>query len=170
MVLRTGDGGWQWRSASTWPVPNTEYRELFLEATNAGVGHISTRAPSQEEVAEYSADVEDGDKAMPMAAFESAPLEQDVELVGHYRAMLWVSSTTSDADVCVALRIMDGEREIPYRTYDTVSAAPLTWDASKSPVERLFLSAVRQSAPGTHIDVRMLSSSFQEKWPRLMLR
>ncbi|KAL6698444.1 Alpha/Beta hydrolase protein [Trichoderma pleuroticola] len=145
MVLRTGDGGWQWRSASTWPVPNTEYRELFLEATNAGVGHISTRAPSQEEVAEYSAD-------------------QDVELVGHFRAMLWVSSTTSDADVFVALRVMDGEREIPYRTYDTVSAAPLTWDASNT-TERPWHPHRREDAqllvPGevAKIDVEIMPAT-----------
>ncbi|QYS93352.1 PepX_C domain-containing protein [Trichoderma simmonsii] len=131
MVLRTGDGGWQWRTASTWPVPNTEYRELFLGATNASIGHISTRAPSQEGVAEYSADIEDGNKAILMAVFESAPLEEDLELVGHFRATLWVSSTTSDADVFVALRVMDGEREAPYRTYETKSAAPLTWGCLK---------------------------------------
>ncbi|KAL5088200.1 hypothetical protein Trisim1_006871 [Trichoderma cf. simile WF8] len=175
MVLRTGDGGWQWRTASTWPVPKTEYRELFLGATSAGVGHISTRAPSQEGVAEYSADVEDGNNAMPMAVFESAPLEEDLELVGHFRATLWVSSTTSDADVFVALRVMDGGREVPYRTYETGSTAPLTWGCLKvsrratnpqrSTVERPWHTHQREDAqplvPGevVKIDVEIMPAT-----------
>ncbi|UKZ74114.1 hypothetical protein TrVFT333_001773 [Trichoderma virens FT-333] len=44
-----------------------------------------------------------------MAVLESAPGEEDLELVGHFWATLWVSSTTSDADVFVALRVMDGD-------------------------------------------------------------
>ncbi|KAL7947739.1 Alpha/Beta hydrolase protein [Trichoderma barbatum] len=113
--------------------PTVRARELFLEAANGGVGHISARVPSQKRVAEYSADVGDRDetKAMQMAVFESAPLEEELDLVGHFRATLWVSSTTSDADVFVALRVMDCEREVPYRTYETESAAPLTWGCLK---------------------------------------
>ncbi|KAF3068545.1 hypothetical protein CFAM422_007711 [Trichoderma lentiforme] len=175
MVLRTGGGGWQWRTASTWPVPSTEYRELFLDATNAGVGHTSTRAPSREGVAEYSADVEDGNKAMPMVVFESAPLEEDIGLVGHFRATLWVSSTTSDTDVFVALLVMDGEREVPYRTYETGSAAPLTWgclkvsrratDPERSTTERPWHTHRREDAqplvPGevVKIDVEIMPAT-----------
>ncbi|KAL6830102.1 Alpha/Beta hydrolase protein [Trichoderma camerunense] len=95
-------------------------RMLFLDGTNADIGHISTRAPSQEGVAEYSADF-----------LSQLRWKETSNLVGHFRATLWVSSTTSDADVFVALRVMDGEREVPYRTYETGSAAPLTWGCLK---------------------------------------
>jgi predicted acyl esterase len=67
-----------------------------------------------------------------MAVFESAPLDEDVELAGHFRATLWVSSTSPDADFYVALRVMDGEREILYQTRDAASVAPLTWGCLKA--------------------------------------
>ncbi|ETI21747.1 hypothetical protein G647_05816 [Cladophialophora carrionii CBS 160.54] len=132
IVLRTGDGGWERCNASTWPLPDTEYRELFLEAgSNASGGQISARLPDQKGIVEYSADVQDWAKPLPMAVFESAPLDEELELVGHFRATLWVSSTSADADVFVAVRVMDGEREVLYRTRETGSVSPLTWGCLK---------------------------------------
>ncbi|PTB60591.1 hypothetical protein M431DRAFT_477055 [Trichoderma harzianum CBS 226.95] len=108
-------------------------------------------------------------------SFESAPLEEALELVGHFRATLWVSSTTSDADVFVALRVMDGEREVPYRTYETGSAAPLTWgclkvsrrvtDPERSTTERPWHTHRREDArplvPGgvVKIDVEIMPAT-----------
>ncbi|UKZ47551.1 hypothetical protein TrVGV298_001774 [Trichoderma virens] len=104
--------------APTRPAPITEYRELLLEAANTGVGHISSGVPSQDGVAEYSSDVGNGNKVMPMAVFESAPPREALELVDHFRATLWASSTTSNADVFVALHVIDGDREVSYCTYE----------------------------------------------------
>ncbi|RFU77025.1 hypothetical protein TARUN_5204 [Trichoderma arundinaceum] len=110
------------------PLPNTEHREMFLEAgVDTGVGHMSARLPGQKKgVVEYSADVQAGAKKLPMAVFESAPLDEELELVGHFRATLWVSSTTSDADIFVALRVMDGER--PWHAHRHGDAQPLVPD------------------------------------------
>ncbi|SPO06596.1 uncharacterized protein DNG_09286 [Cephalotrichum gorgonifer] len=132
IVQRTGDGRFEWRDATTWPVPGTDYRELFLAAGDGGsTGGVVPRPPEAAGVAEYSADVPDLSKDSPMAVFESAPLPEELELTGHFRATLWVSSSASDADVYVALRVMDGDREVLYRTRETGSLAPLTWGCLK---------------------------------------
>ncbi|EHK22509.1 uncharacterized protein TRIVIDRAFT_212891 [Trichoderma virens Gv29-8] len=68
---------------------------------------------------------------MPMAVFESAPPREALELVDHFRATLWASSTTSNADVFVALHVIDGDREVSYCTYEPGSVAPLTWRCLK---------------------------------------
>jgi predicted acyl esterase len=127
MVMRTGDGGFEWRDAATWPIPETEYRHLFLDASGAnGCGGLSYAPPTHAGSAEYSADVESSAPDLPMAVFESAPFDDDLELAGHFRVTLWVASTSSDADLFVALRVMDGDNEIAYQTRDAVPDAPLT--------------------------------------------
>ncbi|RFU27536.1 hypothetical protein B7463_g8808, partial [Scytalidium lignicola] len=132
LVMRTGDGGFDWRDAASWPIPGTEYRELFLEADDGdGLGRITGYLPGHNQATTYSADVQNSAQDLPMAVFESAPLDEDVELAGHFRATIWVASTSSDADVFVALRIMEGDREVPYPTRDPKSVAPLTWGCLK---------------------------------------
>jgi hypothetical protein len=132
VLMRTGGGGFEWRNETTWPLPGTEYRELFLAAATArGPGGITPRPPADSEAAVYSADVRASAPELPMAVFESAPLEEDIELAGHFRATVWVSSTSADADLYVALRVMDGEREVTYQTRDPKSVAPLTWGCLK---------------------------------------
>ena len=133
MIMRTGDGGFEWRDTAAWPVPGTEYRELFLDAGDEnGPGGFAPAPPGRMGVTEYSADVRASAPELPMAVFESAPLTDDLELAGHFRATLWVASTSADADLFVALRVMDGDREVPYRTREPGSAAPLTWGVLKA--------------------------------------
>jgi predicted acyl esterase len=133
MVMRTGYGNYEWREETGWPVPGTEYRTLFLEAARSrGPRTISPQPPARIEYASYSADVHALEEELPMAVFVSAPLEQDIELAGHFRASLWISSTSIDADVFVALRVMDGNDEVYYQTRDPSSVAPLTWGCLKA--------------------------------------
>ncbi|KAL5085111.1 hypothetical protein Trisim1_010899 [Trichoderma cf. simile WF8] len=131
MVMRTGGGGFEWQNATTWPLPNTEYRELFLDASGATtVGKITTRLPLQQGQFTYSADVQAA-KDLPMAIFESDPLTESLELAGHFRATLWVASTATDADVFVAIRVLDGEEEVYYQTRAPGTRAPLTYGCLK---------------------------------------
>jgi predicted acyl esterase len=132
MVMRTGGGQFEWRNETAWPVPGTEYRKLFLDAGRPhSQGSITPHSPDHIEVAAYSADARASAPELPMAVFESAPLDEDIELAGHFRATLWVSSTSADADLYVALRVMDGEKEVIYQTRDPESVAPLTWGSLK---------------------------------------
>jgi predicted acyl esterase len=132
MIMRTGGGKFEWRNETAWPVPGTEYKKLFLDASGPnGQGSITPQSPDRIEVASYSADVFALAPELPMAVFESAPLDEELELAGHFRATLWVSSTSADADLYVALRVMDGATEVLYQTRDPVSVAPLTWGCLK---------------------------------------
>jgi len=176
MVMRTGGGGFYWRNESAWPVPGTEYRKLFLDAGSPHAQEsITPHSPVHIEVAEYSADVRASAPELPMAVFESAPLDEDIELAGHFRASLWVSSTSEDADLYVALRVMDGEKEILYQTRDPQSVAPLTWgclkvthralDSQRSTAERPWHTHRREDAMPllseeiVKVDVEMMAAT-----------
>jgi predicted acyl esterase len=127
------------------------------------------------EVAEYSADVRASAPELPMAVFESAPFGENIELAGHFRASLWVSSTSEDADLYVALRVMDGEKEILYQTRDPQSVAPLTWgclkvthralDSQRSTAERPWHTHRREDAMPllseeiVKVDVEMMAAT-----------
>ncbi|KAH9204439.1 Alpha/Beta hydrolase protein [Leptodontidium sp. 2 PMI_412] len=127
LVMRTGHGKYEIKEAANWPIPGTTYQELFLAANNTsdGVGTLTPAAPAQEVYVEYSADVTAA-KDLPMAVFETKPLTEDIELAGHFRATIWGTSTTEDADFFVAVRVMDGEREVQYRSAEPDSVAALT--------------------------------------------
>jgi predicted acyl esterase len=170
MIMRTGSGGFEWRDEAAWPVPGTEYVQLFLDAGNSrGPGGMTGELPADIAFTEYSADVQAAASPLPMAVFDSAPLDEDIELAGHFRARLWVSSTSTDADLFVALRVMDGENEISYQTRNPGSAAPLTWgclkvshralDPRRSTTERPWHTHRRQDAmpvtPGDVVEVEV---------------
>lgn len=128
LIIRTGDGGLEWRDSDTWPLQGTEYRNFFLDASDAhDRGCLSETQPKVESVVEYSAEGNGPLEDLPLAVFDSEPLEEDLELAGHFRASLWVSSSSTDADVFVAIRVLDGDREVPYRTHEPGSVAPLSW-------------------------------------------
>lgn len=163
IIMRTGDGGFEWREADDWPVPGTEYRTLYLDAsdTDAWPGRLSATVAQNAGVASYSADAHAQAPRIPMAVFETDVLEEDLELAGHFRATLHVSSTSPDADLFVAVRVMDGEREVPYRTRELGSLAPLTWGCLK--VSHRAIDAARSTAERpwhTHRqeDARLLSA------------
>lgn len=120
IMMRTGDREFKWRDEADWPVPRTHYSVFYLdtEASNL-VGRLDSVEPKSQSFIEYSADTEPTNhNNAPMAVFESAPFDKDVDFAGHFKATLWVTSTSSDADVYVAIRVLDGEREVPYRTIE----------------------------------------------------
>ncbi|HEX2172422.1 MAG TPA: CocE/NonD family hydrolase [Dehalococcoidia bacterium] len=146
MILRTGNGQYDWRDETAWPVPGTEYRALYLDATAgptipwevSGVAaqvpggtslRLAAAAPTTTGQAAYSAEVAPETPCwQPGVSFLSEPLSDDLVLAGHFTARLWVSSTASDLDVYVAIRVIvpDGA-EVPYPVHDPGSRAPLTW-------------------------------------------
>ena len=143
MIMRTGQGGFEWRAEETWPVPGTTYRSFFLDAGAKGpltevdparpYLKLADSLPLSEAQIAYPAEVEDdGGYAQSGVSFLSDVLVEDLELAGHFTASLWVSSTSFDLDVYVALRVIgpDGA-EIPYAVYARRSKAPVTWGCLK---------------------------------------
>jgi uncharacterized protein len=143
MIMRTGQGGFEWRAEETWPIPGTRYRSFFLDAgakvSLMGVDSERTSwklagsRPSAGAHIAYPAEVDDnGGYAQSGVSFLSDVLVEDLELAGHFTATLWVSSTSFDMDVYVALRVIGADGvEVPYAVYARQSKAPVTWGCLK---------------------------------------
>jgi predicted acyl esterase len=137
--VRTGNGAFYELCESKWPIERTEYVRLYLDATastwQAGetgreVLRLSYALSDEERSATYDAHLDLGLAVLapigrvggtPRSAtgisFVSDALAEDLVLVGYMKAGLWVSSTSIDMDVHVALRVIDEQdREIRYET------------------------------------------------------
>ena len=135
--LRTGDGGYRLIEEQEWPIARTSYRRWYLDASPSdwqGDGRrtdlmrITLEPPVVANSANYDAEVELGQPMLsPMGpvggpprwktgiSFVSEPMTEDMALIGYMKAGLWVSSTSSDMDVFVSLRVLDEQgREIRY--------------------------------------------------------
>jgi uncharacterized protein len=137
--VRTGNGGHYVLEDTDWPLPRTEYRRWYLDASPSdwpGDGRrsdflrISDNVPAAEAAAPYDAQLDIG-RLSPSPAgyvggtarwstgvsFVSDPLPEDLMLAGYMKAGLWVSSTSRDMDVFVSLRVLDDhDREIRYES------------------------------------------------------
>ena len=83
--------------STDWPLPNTQWSQLYLDASAHALVASASREPAS---ASYSA-LGDG------VTFSSAPMDRDVEIAGPAMARLWVSSSTDDMDLFVTLRAFD---------------------------------------------------------------
>ncbi len=135
--VRTGNAAYFELHENSWPIERTEYTRLYLDASpSAWRGDklrqnffkISHSPPAAENSASYDAHLELG-KPIPFPkghvggtprwstgiSFISEPMPEDMVLAGYMKVMLWVSSTSSDMDVHVSLRVIDDQdREVRY--------------------------------------------------------
>ncbi len=89
------------REEADWPLPNTDYRELYLDAA----GTLDTDRPSQPGSVTY--DGEKGENVCFDRRFD-APCE----ITGHMRLRLWVSTDRGDdLDLFVAVKKLDAAGE-----------------------------------------------------------
>ena len=135
--LRTGDGGYRLLEEREWPIARTSYRRWYLDAAlsdwqgdgrRSDLMRITGTPPAAAGSASYAAQVELGQPMLsPMGpvggpprwktgiSFVSEPMAEDMALVGYMKAGLWVSSSATDMDVFVSLRVLDEHgREIRY--------------------------------------------------------
>jgi uncharacterized protein len=101
LQVRHVDGTFTERGEDDWPIPRTEWTRLYLDA---GGRTLSPSAPPSAGSVSYDA-LGDG------VTFLGPPLEREVELTGPSAAKLFVSSSTSDADLFVVLRVFDPDGE-----------------------------------------------------------
>ena len=108
--VRLGSGSWYWRKEIDWPVPGTRYTRFHLGTD----GSISTIKPTGPEGSiSYSTKVPSQGKSG--ISFHSHTFEEDTEFVGHFSAVLQISSSAPDADVVVFLWAVDERGDIvPY--------------------------------------------------------
>jgi predicted acyl esterase len=93
------------RTESSWPLESTRWTRMHLSATEQG---LSQDRPSGEASLSFDA-LGDG------LTFLSPPLPQPAEITGPLAAKLWVSSSTSDADLFLVLRVFTPDlRELTF--------------------------------------------------------
>jgi uncharacterized protein len=85
------------RIAPKWPLARTNWATLYLDTGNLG---LSWDRPVQAEAAHFEA-MGDG------LTFMSSPLATQTEITGPLSARLFISSSTSDADLFVTFRAFD---------------------------------------------------------------
>ena len=135
--LRTGNGSYRLMEEAEWPLPRTDYKRWYLDASPSewqgdsrrrDLMRITQVAPITEVSASYNAYLDLGQPMLtPMGpvggtprwqtgiSFVSEPMTEDMDLIGYMKAGLWVSSSSVDMDVLVSLRILDKlGREIRY--------------------------------------------------------
>lgn len=135
--LRTGNGSYQLLEEAEWPIARTTYRRWYLDASPSvwqgdsrrnDIRRITKDVPAVASSASYSAQLDVGTPSkLPTdpvdgtprwstgISFISDPLTDDIALVGYMKVGLWVSSTSSDMDVFVSLRVIDeNDSEIRY--------------------------------------------------------
>jgi predicted acyl esterase len=135
--VRTGNAAYYLLEEAEWPIARTTYRRWYLDARPSDwkgdgrrndVLRISANPSTVESTAHYDAHLDLGKPSIaptgPVGgtprwstgiSFVSDPLPEDMVLVGYMKVGLWVSSTSSDMDVFVSLRVIDAhDREIRY--------------------------------------------------------
>jgi uncharacterized protein len=158
IAVRTGGNGFAWLEADAWPPRAATSRTYYLDAA---AGTLSDSAPQTGSVAEYSADPQErAGQEFAGASFLTEPADTDLDVIGHPRATLWVSSSTQDMDVFVALRVIrpDGTEHM----YAADPREPMTNGALK--VSHRITDPARSNARRpwhTHRpeDVRLLSAA-----------
>lgn len=138
LEIRAGHGRSYVQEEHEWPIARTEYVRWYLDASPCDVDgripcdnvlRLARTVPEDERSVTYSAEVdltaartpapEAANTAtaacIPGATFISEPLAQDTVLAGYSKLGLWVSSTSEDMDIFVALRVLDeNNREVDF--------------------------------------------------------
>jgi predicted acyl esterase len=84
-------------SDTRWPLSETEWTRLYLDASNTT---LATTAPAKPAIAGYAATGEG-------VTFSTARLDRPLEFAGPVKAKLFVSSSTNDMDLFATLRAFD---------------------------------------------------------------
>ena len=129
--IRTGNAAYYLLHENEWPIARTNYTRLYLDAAPSvwkGDGRrqdflrLSFTPPAAETSGSYDAHLDLG-RPVPFPkghvggtprwstglSFVSDPMPEDMVVAGYMKVGLWVSSTSSDMDIHVSLRVMDEE-------------------------------------------------------------
>ena len=96
--IRTVDGDFIDRTENEWPIARTDWTTWHLDPA---AGTLSLDPPSEPAQASFAA-LDD-----PGITMTTPPMTADTEITGPVAATLYVSSTTTDADIFAVLRVFD---------------------------------------------------------------
>ncbi len=105
LAIRHADGTAEMRTEQEWPLACTAWTPFHLDAADGSLGDVPPRGAGR---ASFEAMGEG-------LSFSTAPFAQDTEFTGPAVLRLWVSSSTTDADLFVVLRVFDPDgQEMSY--------------------------------------------------------
>lgn len=105
LQIRHADGRFVERHENEWPLARTRWTPLYLDPRTEGLA----AGPPQSGEAAYDA-LGEG------LLFSTPPLAEELEITGPVAARLWVSSSTTDADLFLVLRVFDpAGREVVFQ-------------------------------------------------------
>jgi len=137
----------QFRAESAWPLPQTEFRKLYLDVSSAGLRDEPLATPGE---VRYDPQTPEG-----RAIFDH-PFDSDTELTGHMKLRLWVECVgADDMDLFVAIQKLDRDGlRVPFIFYAMHEDGPvaLGWlrashrelDPDRSRPEQPFHSHTRE--------------------------
>jgi uncharacterized protein len=96
--IRTVDGGFIDRTETEWPIARTRWTTWHLDP---GAGTLRSTPATSSSRASFAA-LDD-----PGLTMTTAPMTADTEITGPVAATLFISSTTTDADIFAVLRVFD---------------------------------------------------------------
>jgi uncharacterized protein len=114
--IRHADGSFIPRSEPSWPVPNTRFTKFYLD------NDTLTTTPGETGKVEF-------DAAAGGVTFSTEPLEHQTEITGPLAARLFVSSSTTDANLFLVVRAFSpqGEEVLFQGALDSYSAVSKGW-------------------------------------------
>lgn len=95
--VRHVDGGFERRPEQEWPLARTSWTRLYLDNGNAA---LTAEPPTGTTAADFEA-LGDG------LTFTTEPFAEETEITGPAAARLFASSSTTDADLFLTLRVLD---------------------------------------------------------------
>jgi uncharacterized protein len=94
------------REENEWPIARTEWRRLYLDPAAQALAPEAPKAPASVSYAALGEGL----------TFLSSPLERETEITGPLAARLFLSSSTSDADVFLVFRVFSADlREVVFQ-------------------------------------------------------
>lgn len=122
-----------WKTASNWPIPETQETEIYLDScghanTSSGDGVLSFKLPEKESQDSYDYDPQnpsthiidmseneievpedytEEEKRQDMLCYSTDPLEKDVVITGDITVSLYIASDAPDTDFMVRLTDVD---------------------------------------------------------------
>lgn len=145
LCIRSSPDDCRWRFEDEFPIKRTRYTRYYLTGdpstgvarTSANDMRLATAAPASERALTYDAGPLSAARAArnePGASFVSDPLADDIEITGHINLVMWLSSTTDDADVFARLQkvkadgsvepVSEGVLKVSHRRLDMKLSRP----------------------------------------------
>ncbi|MEI6669581.1 MAG: CocE/NonD family hydrolase [Acidobacteriota bacterium] len=179
LCVRTNPRECTWRFEDEFPLKRTKYTKFYLTADASGGlvpkstndSKLAVAAPTADGALTYDAgplSASRGARGEPGASFVTDPLAEDTEVTGHVNLVMWISSTTDDADVIARLQKVNADGSIEAVSDGVLKVSHRKLDPKLSRPERPYHShdVEQKLKPGAavavEVEIRTTSMIFQK--------